>query len=392
MEGKRVVIVGGGMVGGALAADLGRRGIPVRVLESTPPIRPVGNEPPRLRVAALNRRSIEYLDTLGAWERMSAERLADFDQLSTWDIAGGGRLCFSAQEIGLERLGVFVENEHLQATLVETAQSHACVQIDAPAAELDIEPRSSGLALTLAGEGRLDPALVVAADGAQSRVREAAGITVSAGDYHQHAVVATVTPSPRAGKQTWQRFTPEGPQALLPLANGAASLVWYVSPAKAKSLLALPDNELISTLEAAFPAELGAIAQLHGRGGFAIRWLHAKRYWQGNVALVGDSAHVIHPLAGQGVNLGLRDAQALAKGIAQAYERGLPMAHGRMLADYERARRLDNQRMQWIMSALHKGFTMPLGPLAVTRGWGLAVAQHGGWMKRRVLRYALDGR
>jgi len=392
VDGRRVVIVGGGMVGGALAADLGCRGIPTRVLESTPPIRPTGDEPPRLRVAALNRRSIDYLQTLGAWQNMAAERLADFDQLSTWDIAGGGRLGFSAQDIGLERLGVFIENEHLQAILVETAQQHACVQIDAPAAELNIESGSSGLALSLAGEGRLDPALIVAADGAQSRVRDAAGITARSGDYHQHAVVATVTPSPPAGQHTWQRFTPEGPQALLPLANGAASLVWYVSPEKAKSLLALSDEAFISAIEAAFPSDLGAITRLHGRGGFPIRWLHAKRYWRDNVALVGDSAHVIHPLAGQGVNLGLRDAQALAKGIAKAYAQGLPLNHGRMLADYERARRLDNQRMQWIMSAFHTGFTAPLGPLAVARGWGLAVAQHGGWVKRRVLRYALDGR
>lgn len=392
MDGRRVVIVGGGMVGGALAADLGRRGIPTRVLESTPPIRPKDNEPPRLRVAALNRRSIDYLEALGAWQALRVERLANFDQLSTWDSAGGGRLRFSAQDIGLERLGVFVENEHLQAALVETAQQHACVQIDAPAAELSIESGASGLALSLAGEGRLDPALVVAADGAQSRVREAAGITVRAGDYHQHAVVATVTPSPPAAQHTWQRFTPEGPQALLPLANGAASLVWYVSPDKAQSLLALPENEFISAFEAAFPSDLGAIASLHGRGGFAIRWLHAKRYWRDNVALVGDSAHVIHPLAGQGVNLGLRDAEALAQGIAKAYEQGLPLSHGRMLVDYERSRRLDNQRMQLIMSAFHKGFTAPLGPLALARGWGLAIAQHGGWVKRRVLRYALDGR
>lgn len=392
MDGRRVVVIGGGMVGGALAADLGRRGIPVRVLESDPPTRPTASQPPRLRVAALNRRSIEYLETLGAWQSMNTERVADFDQLSTWDIAGGGRLRFHAEEIGLERLGVFVENEHLQAALIETASEYACVQIDAPAAALSITSEPSGVALSLEGEGRLDPALIVAADGARSRVRSAAGIRVNAGDYQQHAVVASVTPSPPAGRQTWQRFTPEGPQALLPLANGAASLVWYVSPDRASTLLALPEDEFVHAFEQAFPTELGAIAQLHGRGGFPIRWLHAQRYWRANVALVGDSAHVIHPLAGQGVNLGLRDAQALAGHIAQAYDQGLPLAHARGLAAYERSRRADNHRMQSIMTAFHKGFTAPLGPLAAARGWGLALAQRGGWLKRRVLRYALDGR
>ena len=160
MDGRRVVVIGGGMVGGALAADLGRRGIPVRVLESDPPTRPTASQPPRLRVAALNRRSIEYLETLGAWQSMSTERVADFDQLSTWDIAGGGRLRFHAEEIGLERLGVFVENEHLQAALIETASEHECVQIDAPAAALSITSEPSGVALSLEGEGRLDPALI----------------------------------------------------------------------------------------------------------------------------------------------------------------------------------------------------------------------------------------
>lgn len=391
MEGRRVLIVGGGMVGSALAADLGRRGVPARVLEAAPPSRPELAAPPRLRVSALNRASIRYLTSIAAWPALDADRLADFDEVCTWDIGGGGRLEFRADELGLDRLGVFVENDHLQAALMETAKSCESVEFDAPAPALDIQPGKHGPILSLADEGRLDPALIVAADGGASRLRDAAGITTANGDYRQHAVVASVTPEPLATHRTWQRFTPEGPQALLPLAEGAASLVWYVRPDRASELLALDAADFIRALEDAFPVELGRIRVLHERGSFPIRRLHARRYWRSNVVLVGDSAHVINPLAGQGVNIGLRDAGALAECIAEAFEQGLPLSHPPLLSRYEHARRLDNQLMQSTMTAFHWGFTAPLGPLASLRGLGLGLANRGGWVKRRVLRYALDG-
>ena len=392
MEGNRVLVVGGGMVGAALAVDLGRRGIPVRLLESRPPVRPAGEEPPRLRVSALNRRSIEYLEAIGAWPSLDSDRLADFDEVMTWDIAGGGRLHFTADELGLDRLGLFLENDHLQAALLETAATLSAVQLDAPAGALDVQPGPDGPRLYLEGEGQLDPALTVAADGAGSPLRDTAGISVWEGDYGQHAVVASIRPRPAAGRQTWQRFTPEGPQALLPLANGNASLVWYVRPARARELLAMAESDFIRAVEAAFPSELGLIDTLYARGSFPIRRLHARHYWRGNVVLVGDSAHVIHPLAGQGVNLGLRDARVLAVQIAEAHRRALPLAHPPLLAAYERARRPDNQLMQSTMTAFHVGFTAPIGPLAPLRSWGMQLADHGGWIKRRVLRYALEGR
>lgn len=392
MESNRVLIVGGGMVGAALAVDLGRRGIPVRLLEARPPVPPSAEEAPRLRVSALNQRSIGYLESIGAWSALQPSRLADFDEVLTWDISGGGRLDFNAAELGLERLGVFLENEHLQSALLKVADDLEAVSLEAPAPALSIEASEQGPRLYLEGEGPLDPGLIVAADGAGSPVRDAAGIRVWEGDYGQHAVVATVDPEPAATTRTWQRFTPEGPQALLPLAGGAASLVWYVRPARARELLALPASDFIRAVEDAMPVELGRIARLHGRASFPIRRLHARRYWRGQVALVGDSAHVIHPLAGQGVNLGLRDARALAEQIAEAHRLGLPLAHPPLLAAYERARRPDNQFMQSTMTAFHLGFTTPIGPLAPLRGWGIGLAAHGGWFKRRVLRYALEGR
>lgn len=392
MRPSDILIVGGGMVGAALAMDLGRRGIPARVLEARPPEWPAADEPPRLRVSALNRRSIEYLQEIGAWSWLDQARVADFDEVVTWDISGAGRLSFTAAELGLDRLGVFVENQHLQAALLAAVEELQAVQLDAPAATLHIEPGENGPALSLEGEGLLEPGLVVAADGAMSPLRDAAGIGVWEGDYDQHAVVASVRPRPLAGRTTWQRFTPEGPQALLPLADGNASLVWYVKPAKARELLALSDKQFIHAVEDAFPSDLGLIDVLYDRGSFPIRRRHAKRYWQGNLVLVGDSAHAIHPLAGQGVNLGLRDARDLAARIAEAHRKALPVAHSPMLAAYERARRPDNQLMQSTMSLFHWGFTAPLGPLARVRSAGLGLAGRGGWLKRRVLRYALEGR
>ena len=391
MNSNHVLVVGGGMVGAAVAVDLGRRGIPVRVLEARPPTRPTGDEPPRLRVSALNGRSIEYLKALGAWSALDHERLNDFDEMMVWDIAASGRLYFTAEDLGFDRLGVFLENDHLQAALLDTASMLESVQLDAPAAPLDIRPGRDGPRLFLEGEGELTPALTVAADGAASPLRDSAGIGVWEGDYGQHAVVATVRPNPPAERQTWQRFTPDGPQALLPLAAGMASLVWYVSPAKARLLKAMSEADFIEAVEAAFPTDLGLIDTVYARGSFPIRRLHAQRYWQDNVVLVGDAAHVIHPLAGQGVNIGLRDARALAEQIAEAHRRGLPASDPSRLAAYERERRPDNQLMQSTMTAFHVGFTAPIGPFAPLRGLGLQIANHGGWLKRRVLRYAMEG-
>jgi len=392
MNSNDVLVVGGGMVGAAVAVDLGRRGIPVRLLEARPATRPTADEPPRLRVSALNGRSIEYLQSLGAWPALDQARVATFDELATWDISAPGRLAFSADELGLDRLGVFVENDHLQAALLETAAGLESVRLDVPAPTLDVQPGTDGPRLFLEGEGALTPALTVAADGAGSRLRDAAGIGVWEGDYHQHAVVASVQPNPPAGTRTWQRFTPDGPQALLPLAGGAASLVWYVSPSKARLLTAMSEADFVDAVESAFPTDLGLIDQVYGQGSFPIRRLHAQRYWRDQLVLVGDAAHVIHPLAGQGVNIGLRDARALAGQIAESLRRGLPAAHPTGLAAYERGRRPDNQLMQSAMSAFHVGFTAPLGPLAPVRGLGLQIAGHGGWLKRRVLRYAMEGR
>lgn len=392
MSLEDVVVVGGGMVGAAVAVDLGRRGIPVRLLEARPAIRPTAPEAPRLRVSALNGRSIAYLQSLGVWSSLDGERIAPFDTLMAWDQAASGRLSFTADELGLERLGVFLENDHLQAALLEAASALDAVRFDTPATPPDIQPGPSGPRLFLDGADALRPALTVAADGAGSRLRDTAGIGVWEGDYHQHAVVATVRSNPSAERTTWQRFTPTGPQALLPLAGGMASLVWYVSPSKARLLTAMSEGDFVDAVEAAFPTDLGLIEHVEARGSFPIRRLHAQRYWQDQLVLVGDAAHVIHPLAGQGVNIGLRDARALAAQIAEAHRRGLPSGHPSCLAAYERERRLDNQLMQSVMTAFHLGFTAPLGPLAPIRGLGLQVANHGGWLKRRVLRYAMEGR
>lgn len=392
MDMEAIVIVGGGMVGAALARDLGQRGLAVRVLEAQPPAPVAAGEPPRLRVSALNRRSLDYLERLGVRDRLDPGRLASFDRVETWDAAGGGRLVFDAGEIGLDAFGCFLENDHLQASLLASLEGTPGVTVEAPAPELTLTADENGPRLSIAGRGAVQPTLLVAADGARSRVREAAGIGVSRGDYRQHAVVATVRLDPPAGTVTWQRFTPEGPQALLPLAGGLASLVWYVDPPHARELMGREPESLARTVEAAFPPALGRITEVLATGSFPITRLHANRYWAAGTVLVGDSAHVIHPLAGQGVNLGLRDAEALARRLAEAAARGLPPDHPPTLLAYERERRRDNLLMQQTMSALHYGFTSGLGPLRRLRGLGLRAANAAGPLKRRVLAYAVSGR
>jgi len=388
------VIVGGGMVGAALAADLGQRGWRVGLVEARPP-RPIEPDSAyRLRVSALNRRATAYLDRLGAWHRISATRACPYDRLSVWDGPGRARLTFRAEEFhdGARYLGHIVENELVQGAL--WAALDACpgvVRYETPCSSR-LAPSPFGACLDLDDGRRLHGDLIVAADGAHSRLRQAAGIPLQVHDYRQSAVVVQArTRTPQQQSITWQRFTAEGPQAFLPLAGPRASLVWYTTPDRARHLADLPAEQLREALEAAFPAELGGLEAVEQRASFPIRAQHAYAYAGPGLVLVGDAAHTIHPLAGQGVNLGFRDAEALGRLLAEAANRGQPPDDPTVLSAYARERRRDNQLMQSSMTAIRAGFEDQRWPLPALRQCGLRLAQHAGPAKRLALRYACEG-
>ncbi|MBK5944534.1 MAG: UbiH/UbiF/VisC/COQ6 family ubiquinone biosynthesis hydroxylase [Halorhodospira halophila] len=389
-----VVVVGGGMVGAAVAADFAGRGWRVGLIETTGPKPVDAGTPYRLRVSALNLGSEHYLDELGAWHAIRTTRACPYRRLQVWDDDSPARLTFTAGELGpdTDHLGHIVENDLVQDALWSVLEHAGTVHRYCPNETSRLEPAPFGATVRLDDGRRVHGNLVIAADGAQSRLRQSAGIPVTVRDYRQHAVVAEVTTRPGQQDITWQRFLPEGPQAFLPLLGSRASLVWYTTPDRARQLAELAPEQLGQSIEAAFPAELGGIESVVQRANFPIRAQHAHCYQAPGLVLIGDAAHTIHPLAGQGVNLGLRDARALARHVSAAVEAGYAPDDPRVLSAYARERRQDNQLMQSAMTAIHGLFGAPCRRLASLRRFGLRLADHAGPAKRLALRYASHGR
>lgn len=392
-ESNDLVIVGGGMVGAALALDFGRRGWRVGLVEEREPAAVTADTPYGIRVSALNRRSEVYLDDLGAWGSIRATRACPYERLAVWDDDRPARVEFQARELGpeVDHLGHIVENDLIQWALWEQLGQLPSVTPYTPAAVAGLEPAPLGATVRLEDGRRLHGRLVIAADGARSRLRQAAGIPIDVHDYRQSAVVADVRTQLPQQSITWQRFADEGPQAFLPLVGQRASLVWYMPPERARRLAQGSPEELAEAVTSAFPSDLGGIDGVVQQASFPIRAQHARYYSAPGVVLVGDAAHTIHPLAGQGVNLGFRDAQALVRHVTAAAEAGTAPDDPSVLSAYARERRRDNQLMQSAMTAIREAFATRCGPLPWLRQAGLWVAQNAGPAKRLALRYASDG-
>ncbi|POZ61326.1 FAD-dependent monooxygenase [Chromobacterium alticapitis] len=389
MEHRDIVIVGGGMVGSALAAALSGHGLSISVLEREAPMPFSAEQPPDLRVSAISPASAGFLDGIGAWEKILAMRAAPYRRMQVWERDETAGTLFTAEEAGAPELGHIVENRVVQLAATQALLDKGDIDYRCPAAVSDIVYRPQASQLTLADGSQLQARLLIAADGARSQVREAAGIGVTSWDYPMHALVLACRVDGAQQDITWQQFTPNGPLAFLPLTGDAASLVWYHRPEEVRRLLALSDEELIAAVSQTFPRRLPGIRQLVARGSFGLTRRHAQRYVREGAALVGDAAHTIHPLAGQGVNLGFQDAAALADVLLAAQAKGEDWASERILARYPRARKPANLAMQSGMDAFCYGFSNEAPPLRALRGLGLRLADKAGPLKRGVIRYAL---
>jgi len=389
-----VVIVGGGIVGATLACALAEQGLEVALVEARgAPPPPPG---PRFdaRVSALTRASERLLQALGAWQAIAPARIGPFREMHVWDAAGVGEIHFDSAEIGEPLLGHIVENSVLQRSLETRLASDERVSWHRPATVAGLAVADDGVAVELAaaGEGHpggpLSARLVVGADGSESRVRALAGIGAGVRDYRQKAVVAVVRSARAHGETAWQRFLPEGPLALLPLPANHSAVVWSTTPERARALGEMPPERFARELEQAFESRLGAIELAGHRAAFPLRRLHAERYVAERVALVGDAAHTIHPLAGQGVNLGLLDAGALAEVVADARDRGRDFARPLTLRRYERWRRGHNLAMQAVMDSFHLLFANRFPPARAVRNLGLAATDRVEPLKRLIMRHA----
>jgi 2-octaprenyl-3-methyl-6-methoxy-1,4-benzoquinol hydroxylase len=349
------LVVGAGVVGAAASLALARAGLRVGIVEAHEP--PAWRaDSPDLRVYALAPDARALLDSLGAWASVAAARVHPYRRMRVWDAAGGAELDFDADALGQECLGHIVEHGLLVDRLWAAIGREPGIERHCPEKLETLEQDEDGVEVGLAGGRRLRAALLFGADGASSRVRSLAGIDWRGGGYGQRAIVAYVA-CERAHEDTcWQRFLPSGPLAFLPCAEGRCSIVWTLPEAEAERLLAVDEDRFRAELERAFDARLGAITSVSARRAFPLERRLADGMLHGRVALLGDAAHVVHPLAGQGVNLGLRDVAALAETVRAARAAGRDPA-GPRLARWARARDSENALAAHALEAINRVFS-----------------------------------
>jgi len=384
-----VVVVGGGMVGPTLAALVGQAGLRVGLLERERPTRWRADSNAALRVSALTLATRNVLSTIGAWHGISSRRLAAFRRMQVWDANGSGAIVFDSADLGEPQLGWIVENPVVQASLYDRLSAIETVEVMSGSSLAGFEPRTDDIRLRLEDGRRVSCRLLVGADGSHSRVRRDAGIDTRGWSYHQRAVVATVATEHGHEDTAWQRFLPTGPLAFLPLYDGRSSIVWSTDPEQADRLLELDPERFAEELTDALEWRLGKVEVVSERAAFPLQLQHAARYVDQRLALVGDAAHTVHPLAGQGVNLGILDAATLAEVVLAAAARGLDVgAHG-ALRRYERWRKGHNLLMLGALDGLQRLFSARLPPVSLVRNLGLRMTNSLGPVKHFLARQAM---
>mgnify|MGYP000865939025 FL=1 len=391
-----VVVVGGGMAGLAFAGALAPSGVSIAVVDNVFPAGPdqfaAGFD---LRVSALTHASENLLRYVGAWDHMAAVRVAPYQRMHVWDGEGSGNIEFDAAAAGVTHLGHLVENRVTTWGLWQALQSHS--NISSISEGLDRLDTTGALPLVYLSSGRvLRASLVIGADGARSRVREQAGLAVRAWPYGQNAIVTTLQCEKPHQNTAWQVFTPSGPLALLPLREHNAqqnshicSIVWSQEEAHANRLMALSDEAFCESLTRTFENRLGQVRLLDRRIVFPLRQQHAKHYVAPGVALIGDAAHTIHPLAGQGINLGFMDAATLAEVLGDGIAQGLPINEFSLLRRYQRRRMTPNLTMMAAMETFKRLFGPSAWPLHLLRNWGMSQVDRHTLIKQQVVDRAL---
>ncbi|WP_324022547.1 FAD-dependent monooxygenase [Aeromonas caviae] len=384
MEQCDIAIVGAGMVGAATACLLAAEGLSVRVIETRLPEPYAPEQSLDLRVSAISQASVALLTRAGAWQYLQQMRLCPYRRLETWELDGFATR-FDAVDLGLPQLGYIIENRLIQLALLKRMEDFPTIQTHTPAAVTSLRQSADDAVLTLDDGTELQARWVLACDGAESHTRRLAGIGVSRFEYRQHCMLINIDTDFAQEDITWQQFTPSGPRAFLPLPGRHGSLVWYDSPARIRALAAMSNEALAVEVRRHFPSRLGGFT-VTDKGSFPLVRRHANDYHAGRVVLLGDAAHTINPLAGQGVNLGFKDVACwvglLGKAGAQWHELALA---GR----YEGRRRPDNLLMQSGMDLFYGVFSNEIGPLRLARNLALNLADKAGPLKEMALRYAL---
>lgn len=391
-EQSTVVVAGAGPVGLTVAAGLLTGPCANRLRVHVVDAAPLPHWDPQvvdLRVYALSRGSQRILDSVGAWGGIAARRVSPYRQMRVWEgdrYDTSAAIRFDSADVGEPDLGHIVEDGLIRRELLKIVTSADGGRFTAQTAIRSVQVQPEGVEVELAAGEKVRAAVLIAADGARSQVRSMLDMPVVERSYGQSALVTHVATELPHREFAYQRFLPDGPLAFLPLADGRSSVVWSLRQERAEALGFAPEDEFLAELQAASGGMLGALGEPAARARFPLRLLHAVRYCRPRVALAGDAAHSAHPLAGQGMNLGLLDAACLVEEIERGWRGGQTLGDLPALRRYERRRKGDNLQMLLALDAVERVFHLPAGPL---RAWGLRAVDCMRPVKRALIRHAL---
>lgn len=383
-----VIISGGGLVGLALAVALGRESLRVAVVEQNASELQLSSTFDG-RVSAIAKGSQNLLQAIGVWEHVApyAEPIRD---IRVSDADSPFFLHYACDEVGADAFGCIAENRDLRAALLKIAEEcSGNITLFAPAQIAQFITDPAGVEVILGNGRSLRSSLLVGADGKNSRLRREAGIGVMQTNYAHSAIVCTIEHELPHQGLAQERFLPVGPFAVLPMRGNRSSLVWTEPQERIQTYLGLPDDEFNQEIAGRVGVYLGAVKAVGPRYRYPLSLVHAARYTSQRLALIGDAAHAIHPIAGQGVNLGYRDVAVLAELLVEAKKNGQDIGDASVLAHYERWRRFDTMTMMLVTDGMTRLFSNNLLPLKLARGLGLAVVGKIPPLKKFFMRHAM---
>lgn len=394
-----IIIVGAGMVGASAACLLAQvqctgqdKPLKIALIESVT-ASSFDNQTFDPRVAAVTEKSRQLLESCGVWQSIERLRASPYLAMQVWDAESTGKIGFDCHAIHQPNLGHIVENSVIVQALLAEIETLDNIDLICPATICEYQDEDDSISVQL-GDGRwLSAALLIGADGANSKVRQHSKVETKEWSYHQEAIVATIETQNSNQQTAWQCFTPKGPLALLPLNNNGdlrqSSIVWSQESETAKSLMNLSDEQFCAELSRASEYCLGDVVSIEKRFSFPLIQCHAIDYVMPRIALVGDAAHSIHPLAGQGVNMGFADIEVLVEELVRACSRGNDIGEKLILTRYQRRRKPDNLAAMALMEACNRLFIADQLPLRFLRSLGMSTLNKSGTVKNELIKLAM---
>ncbi len=390
MKEYDVIIVGAGIVGLSLALGLDKNtDLRIAIVDAVAPVDLGVLDAYDARVFAINKASQKYFQGINVWDSIVSARVSPYYSMEVWDAAGSGNISFSNHDVGESDLGHIIEQRVLRQSLLKKLKLSK-VSNYWPLSLAELQNEADGYQLRTEAGDKFSTKLLIAADGANSWVRKQVAIKVNKNSYGHQAIVATVATAKEHQSTAWQRFMSSGPLAFLPLTDSrTSSIVWSTLPEHAQKLLEMDDSAFKNALGEAFSHRLGDIRYVSDRKSFPLYKSHAQQYVKESVALVGDAAHTVHPLAGQGLNLGLQDVAKLVEVIATAINEKRSFYSRHTLRAYERDRNVAVSQMLLLMDGFKTGFASKHPLLRWARNVGLSLADKNLWIKQELMKVAM---